>query len=117
MFLIAFCKTSLLVTKWLAGNIVTVFLTLRMVPVTVSNSQILSISSPKNSILIPLLWKLIGIISTISPLTLKVPLLKSILLRSYNIFTSFSNTSSLSIAWAVETINKWFLYSSISPIP
>ena len=45
-----------------------------------------------NSINIPLVLWYAGIISTTSPLTLKVPLFKSKLLLSYNISTSLPNT-------------------------
>ena len=54
-----------------------------MFPVKISNSLILSISSPKNSILIPFVEDDAGTISKLSPLTLKVPLLKSISFLSY----------------------------------
>ena len=49
----AILSLSSLVTKWLAGNIETVFLLTKITPVKVSNSLIRSISSPKNSTRIP----------------------------------------------------------------
>jgi hypothetical protein len=50
----------------------------RISPVSTSNSLNLSISSPKNSTLIPILVLDAGKISKVSPLTLKVPLTKFI---------------------------------------
>ena len=98
IFFIAIFSFASLVTKCDAGNIVIDFFCCVIAPVSVSNSDILSIVSPKKSILIAFPCSLIGTISSISPLTLKDPLFKSILFLSYSIFTSFSNTSSLFIS-------------------
>ena len=78
MFLTAIFNFSSLVTKWLAGNIAVDVLLCKSSPVNISNSVILSISSPKKSTRIALECSFTGIISNISPRTLKVPLLKSI---------------------------------------
>ena len=105
------------VTKCDAANIETVFLSFRICPVTVSTSLIRSISSPNHSINKPLVLSFAGIISRESPLTLKVPLFKSKSFLSYNISTSFFNTSSLGVVSPTLRVNIFFLYSSTSPIP
>ena len=85
--------------------------------VRTSNSLILSISSPKNSILIPLEDEDEGIISKLSPLTLKVPLAKSMSFLSYCISISFLITSSLSLIIPGLKDIVSFLYSSGLPSP
>ncbi|MNO60503.1 hypothetical protein D3C76_511200 [compost metagenome] len=79
----AFSTVSLDAAKWDAGVIDTCFLSPIILPVKTSNSLIFSISSPKNSTLIPLLDDDAGIMSKESPLTLNVPLAKSISFLSY----------------------------------
>ena len=60
---IALSKVSCDAAKWDAGNIATCSLSPNIFPVKTSNSLILSISSPKNSILIPFVEDEAGIIS------------------------------------------------------
>ena len=48
---------------------------------------------------------------------LKVPLLKSKSLRSYNISTNLTSMLFLSITSPTDSVNIFFLYSSTSPIP
>ena len=86
-------------------------------PVKTPNSLILSISSPKNSILIPFVEDEAGIISKESPLTLKVPLEKSISFLSYWISISFFIISSLSFYMPTLKEIVSFLYSSGLPNP
>ena len=86
-------------------------------PVIASVSNILSISSPNNSILIAFECSFVGIISIMSPWTLKVPLLKSISFLSYNISINFINNWFLSIVWPTLNVSIFFSYSSFSPIP
>ena len=94
-----------------------VFLFCIIAPVKLSNSLILSTSSPKNSILIPFVFSFAGINSITSPFALKQPLLSSILFLSYNISTNFFNISSLLAVSPMFNVIVCFLYSSTSPIP
>ncbi len=86
-------------------------------PVSTSNSLILSTSSPKNSILMPLAVSDAGTTSSMSPLTLKVPLEKSMSFLSYWISISFLTISSLSrFIPGLSDIDR-SLYSSGFPRP
>ena len=58
-----------------------------------------------------------GTISRESPLTLNVPLFKSISFRSYNMSTNFFSIISLSMVSPTVRVSIFFLYSSISPMP